>query len=64
MAVRARAVRKLGALALTDHPRPVEASEETARALAEGIARAGFEHLPWSGCDAPMARPRSFHAPR
>jgi ATP-dependent helicase HrpB len=49
MAVRARAVRKLGAIALTDHPRPVEAGEETARVLAEGIARVGFERLPWDG---------------
>jgi ATP-dependent helicase HrpB len=48
MAVRARAVRKLGALALTDHPRPVAAGEDTAQALAAGIARAGFERLPWS----------------
>jgi ATP-dependent helicase HrpB len=48
MAVRARAVRKLGALTLADHPRPVQASEETARMLAEGIVRAGFERLPWS----------------
>jgi len=48
MAVRARAARKLGALMLTEHPRPVAASEETARMLAEGVARAGFERLPWS----------------
>src|SRR4029077_4512246 len=48
MAVRARAARKLGALILADHPRPVAAGEKTARMLAEGIARAGFERLPWS----------------
>jgi ATP-dependent helicase HrpB len=48
MAVRARAVKKLGALVLTDHPRPVAPDEETARMLAEGILRAGFERLPWS----------------
>ncbi len=48
MAVRARAVRKLGALMLAEHPRPVAASEETARMLAEGIIRVGFERLPWS----------------
>jgi ATP-dependent helicase HrpB len=47
-AVRARAIKKLGALVLTDHPRPVEAGEETARMLAEGVVRAGFEQLPWS----------------
>ena len=49
MAVRARAVRKLGALVLTDHPRPVVADAGTARILADGISRAGFERLPWSG---------------
>jgi ATP-dependent helicase HrpB len=48
MAVRARAVRKLGALALAEHPCPVKASEEAAQMLAEGIARTGFERLPWS----------------
>src|SRR5579871_2900359 len=48
MAVRARAARQLGALVLADHPRPVEAGEVTARALAEGIARAGLARLPWS----------------
>jgi len=48
MAVRSRAARKLGALVLADHPRPVEASAETARMLTEGIVRAGFERLPWS----------------
>ncbi len=49
MAVRSRAVRKLGALVLEDHPRPVDADEATARMLAEGIAHRGFERLPWSG---------------
>ena len=49
MAVRSRSVRKLGALWLEDHPRPVEAGEAAARMLAEGIARGGFERLPWSG---------------
>jgi ATP-dependent helicase HrpB len=49
VAVRTRAVRKLGALVLTEQPRPVETGEETARALAEGIARVGFERLPWDG---------------
>src|SRR5476651_1631660 len=48
MAVRARAVRKLGALMLAEHPRPVAESEETARMLTEGIVRLGFERLPWS----------------
>jgi len=48
MAVRSRAVRKLGALVLEDHPQPVDAGETTARMLAEGIVRGGFERLPWS----------------
>jgi ATP-dependent helicase HrpB len=48
MAVRARAVRRYGAILLADHPRKLAPDEETARALAEGIARAGLHRLPWS----------------
>lgn len=47
-AVRARLSRRLGAITLASEPRPVQAGEETARALAEGIARLGIERLPWS----------------
>jgi ATP-dependent helicase HrpB len=48
MAVRARAVRCYGAILLADHPRKLEPNEDTARALAEGIAKAGLRRLPWS----------------
>jgi len=48
MAVRGRAVRRLGALLLADHPQKVAADDETARALADGIMRAGLDRLPWS----------------
>ncbi len=48
LAVRARAVRRYGAILLADHPRKLESNEETARALAEGIARSGLHRLLWS----------------
>jgi len=48
MAVRARAVRRYEAILLSDHPKKLEMNEETARALAEGIAKAGLHRLPWS----------------
>ena len=47
-AVRARAVRRYGEITIEDHPRKIEPNEETARALAEGIAKAGVNRLPWS----------------
>ncbi len=48
MAVRARGVRKLGALVLAERPLAVKPNEETAQALADGILRLGLERLPWS----------------
>jgi ATP-dependent helicase HrpB len=48
MAVRARAVRRYEAILLSDHPKKLETNEKTARALAEGIAKAGLHRLPWS----------------
>jgi len=48
MAVRGRAVRRLGALTLDDRPQKVAPSEEVTRALSEGIAGAGLDRLPWS----------------
>jgi ATP-dependent helicase HrpB len=47
MAVRGRAVRRYGALVLDDHPQKVEPNEQTALALAEGIARIGLDRLAW-----------------
>ena len=47
-ALRARRVRRLDAIVLTSAPRAVEATGETSRLLAEGIARLGVARLPWS----------------
>src|SRR5690606_32913501 len=47
MAVRARAVRHFGAITLEEQPRKLEPNEQTARALAAGIARTGIHRLPW-----------------
>jgi ATP-dependent helicase HrpB len=46
-ALRARRVRRLDAIVLSAAPRAVEAGEETARLLAEGIAGLGMSRLPW-----------------
>lgn len=47
-ALRARATRRLGAIALSDATRPVVPTEATARLLAQGIARLGIDRLPWT----------------
>ncbi|MBX9777472.1 MAG: ATP-dependent helicase HrpB [Xanthobacteraceae bacterium] len=46
--VRARALRRLGAVTLGEQSRKVEPDDDTARMLAEGIARLGLDRLPWS----------------
>jgi ATP-dependent helicase HrpB len=46
-ALRARAVRRLGAIVLGERPLPVPATEEAARSLASGIAGLGLGALPW-----------------
>jgi ATP-dependent helicase HrpB len=46
--VRARRVRRLGAIELGSEPRPVAPGPDTARALAEGIASLGIDGLPWT----------------
>jgi ATP-dependent RNA helicase HrpB len=46
--LRARRVRRLGAVALTEQTLRVEPSAETAQVLADGIARLGLERLPWT----------------
>ncbi|HWM45371.1 MAG TPA: ATP-dependent helicase HrpB [Xanthobacteraceae bacterium] len=48
MSLRGRAGRRLGAIMLAERMVPVDASDENARKLAEGIARAGIERLPWT----------------
>jgi ATP-dependent helicase HrpB len=47
-ALRARFVRRLGALVLEERPLPVRPTEASARALAEGVAAVGIERLPWT----------------
>jgi ATP-dependent helicase HrpB len=47
-ALRARRVRRLGALVLADASLPVPATPESAAILAEGVAKIGIERLPWS----------------
>ena len=47
-ALRSRRVRRLDAIVLANETRALVASDETARLLAEGIARLGIDRLPWS----------------
>jgi ATP-dependent helicase HrpB len=47
-ALRARGVRRLGALLLNERPLKVPATEAAARTLAEGLASLGLDALPWS----------------
>ncbi len=47
-AVRARRVRRLGAITLASESRSVTPSAETAAMLARGAAQAGIARLPWS----------------
>ncbi|MCJ2013846.1 ATP-dependent helicase HrpB [Methylobacterium sp. J-076] len=47
-ALRARSVRRLGAVSLGEKTRPVPVDEGSARILAEGIARLGLDRLPWT----------------
>jgi ATP-dependent helicase HrpB len=48
MSLRGRRTEKLGALALSERPVPVEPDAQTAQKLAEGIVRSGLAKLPWS----------------
>ena len=48
LGLRARRMRRLGAIALTEQTRKVDPSDETARVLAEGIARVGIDKLFWT----------------
>jgi ATP-dependent RNA helicase HrpB len=43
-----RKSRRLGAISLSDQQMPVEPNEATAKMLADHIARAGVDRLPWS----------------
>src|SRR6202035_2377218 len=46
--LRARRFRRLGALTLNEQPMTITPDEDSARLLAQGIARLGIERLPWS----------------
>jgi len=46
--LRARRLRRLGDIALAEQPMKLEPDDDTARRLAEGIARLGLDRLPWS----------------
>jgi ATP-dependent helicase HrpB len=48
LSLRGRKTRRLGAIALADRPMPVFADEATAQQLAEAIAGAGIDRLPFS----------------
>jgi ATP-dependent helicase HrpB len=46
--LRARRVRRLGAIMLTEQIRPVSPDAETAKVFAQGIVRLGLGKLPWT----------------
>ncbi|HKA73161.1 MAG TPA: ATP-dependent helicase HrpB [Xanthobacteraceae bacterium] len=46
--LRARATRRLGEITLAERLSPVMPSEDSARLLADGIARLGIDRLPWT----------------
>jgi ATP-dependent helicase HrpB len=46
--LRGRRKRSIGAVVLAEQPLKVAPNEETARLLAEGIARLGIDRLPWT----------------
>jgi ATP-dependent helicase HrpB len=48
MALRARRKRTLHAITLSEAPLPLSPSAETAKILADGLAAAGLDKLPWS----------------
>ena len=47
-ALRARAIRRLGALTLAERALPAPADEASARILARGVADLGLDRLPWT----------------
>ncbi|MGE0055066.1 MAG: ATP-dependent helicase HrpB [Hyphomicrobium sp.] len=46
--VRARQVRRLGAITLNAKPRAISANDDASGVLVQGIAKLGVERLPWS----------------
>ncbi len=58
--VRARSVKRLGALVLSDAPLPTPRNEDSARALAEGVAALGVERLPWTKAQTQLRERAGF----
>jgi ATP-dependent helicase HrpB len=48
LTLRARRSRRLRAIALNEQTRKVEPGDDTARLLAQGVARVGIDKLPWT----------------
>src|SRR5207244_1376896 len=48
LSLRARRSRRLGAIALSEQTRKVDPNDDTERLLAQGVARAGVDKLPWT----------------
>jgi len=48
LSLRGRKTRRLGAIVLAEAPTAVAPDDETANILADGIAKAGIDRLPWS----------------
>ncbi|MCB4770577.1 ATP-dependent helicase HrpB [Ancylobacter sp. Lp-2] len=62
-ALRARRVRRLGALVLSEKPARVTAGEATGRALARAVVARGMARLPWSAAQRQwLDRVRFLHA--
>jgi ATP-dependent helicase HrpB len=59
-ALRARAVRRYGALVLAERPLPVEPTPENAEVLSKGIAALGIALLPWSKAQAQLRERAGF----
>jgi ATP-dependent helicase HrpB len=59
-ALRARRVRRLGALALSSESRPVMPSSETAALLAQAVVARGIERLPWSNAQMQLRHRVAF----
>jgi ATP-dependent helicase HrpB len=59
-ALRARRLRKLGAITLASEPLPVTPDDSTALRLAEGIAAQGVDRLPWTKAQAQLRHRVAF----
>ena len=58
--VRARRVRKLGAITLESQPRPLSRNEDVAHILGQGIAQSGIASLPWSKAQLQLRQRAAF----